>query len=105
MKRTGGALALLKQHGIWGLGLGDGCRCTNFTVLGVSVDISCHKSEHCVRVIGWSHGSIAGDRRDASELESVAREVLVQLGEDVAYGYRVRFCEYRHDHAGGHWEF
>lgn len=38
------ALALIKQHGIYGLAGSDGCLCANFNVMGVEVDIACRKS-------------------------------------------------------------
>jgi hypothetical protein len=94
------AIALIKQHGLYGLGGSDGCRCVHFHIQGVSIDVSCHKSEHCIRV--WSNYIY----REASELERIAREVLFDLsqtGADVD-SYRLRFCKYSDDHVGGHWE-
>lgn len=95
---AGKAVELIRQLGIFGLGECDGCACCHFEVQGVSVSISCHKSEHCVRV--YSHHM----DRDPMALESVAAEVLLQLNSFTsAKEYRVRFCEYSDDHVGGHY--
>lgn len=82
---------LIRAHGLFGLCEGDGCYCCAFEVHGIHVNISCRKSDHCIRV------SSRHMYRDSAGIESVAREVLLQLGK-MAEGYRLRFCERQDDH-------
>lgn len=92
-----GVLWLIRKFGISGMGGSDGCYCYHFQNRGISVDVSCHKSEHCVRV----HSGYM--EFDVSELFEIANEVLSQL----PFGgsrYRVRFCDYGMDHVNGRWE-
>lgn len=91
-----GVVDLLQRFGVWGLGGCDGCECAHFKILGISVDVSCHKSEHCVRV----HSGYLGFNQ--SELAQIAREVLAQLTHPESYS--LRFCEYSYDHKNGRWE-
>lgn len=101
------AIALLRQHGLDGLGGHDGCDCCYFNIQGVEINISCHKSGHSIRVY-------ANDRI-AEELEAIAKEVQAQMladyhkwenaePEERVHKFRVRFCEYTDDHTGGRWE-
>lgn len=97
--RADKAIILMQSSGIFGLGEDDGCLCCNFNVMGVSVDISCYKSEHCVRVHCGHLDRVPKD------VERVAAEVLRQLGEYAdASSFRLRFCDYRDDHQNGHRE-
>ena len=102
------ALALILQHGIYGLGGSDGCRCTHFFVQGIWVDVSCHKSEHSVRVYSDYL------ERDPLALEPIAREVLRQIARsveswgtpeeeaiEIASRYRIRFCDFSTDNVNG----
>lgn len=89
------ALALIRRFGIFGLGGSDGCYCCHFSIHGISIDVSCHKSEHCVRV----HSGYLGFKD--SNLFSIADEVLSQLPNG-GERYRVRFCAYSFDHVNGH---
>ena len=86
-----GCLELISRYGPYQLGGGDGCSCSHFEVCGFHIDVSCPKSEHCVRV--YSHH---GYRQPDDEIE-IASLVVKQLG-DSGKNYRVRYCEYRHDH-------
>src|ERR1039458_10278142 len=89
------AIQLIQQHGIFGLGGYDGCLCTNFEIQGIYVSVSCHKSEHCVRV--WSNYMF----RNPLPLESVMKEVLASLEKTRDYpvdDYRIRFYDYKNDH-------
>lgn len=90
-------LALIRRFGIFGLGGSDGCYCCNFSIHGISIDVSCHKSEHCVRI----HTGCLGFSDSA--LFMIADEVLSQL-PDGGERYRVRFCDYSCDHVNGHWD-
>lgn len=98
------AIGLIKREGLWGLGLSDGCNCCHFEVQAIQVDISCHKSEHCIRVSSKYLYSAP------EELEQVMRQVLLSFAESCSISmyylskYRLRFCEYRPDHVGGHWK-
>lgn len=85
------ALELIRSIGIYGLCESDGCPCCYFEIHGVHVNVSCHKSEHRIRV--YSHHIFA----DPFELEPIAIEVAVQVGRE---GYSVRFCDYGKDHKG-----
>ena len=94
--------ALIEQHGIYGLCESDGCACCHFTIHNISVDVSCRKSEHCIRVYSNSLDS------EAHGLERVMRAVLRSLAEylgdaNALLRYRMRFCEYGKDHVDGHW--
>lgn len=89
-----GCLELISRYGFYQLGGGAGCRCSHFAVCGFHVNVSCHKSEHCVRV--YSHHLF---RQPEDEVE-IASLVIRQLG-DSGENYRVRYCEYRHDHENG----
>lgn len=90
------AIDLIRREGLFGLGEGDGCLCCHFEVQGVSVDISCHKSEHCVRVHSCHM------YRSARDLERVALVVMQEFAKytDVSE-YRLRFTEYANDHQNG----
>lgn len=90
------ALYLIRRFSIWGLGGSDGCDCCHFSIHGLQIDVSCRKSEHCVRV-----SSNCLDK-SPKEMIAIASEVLSQI--DYPDAYRVRFCDYSHDHVGGHWE-
>lgn len=92
-----GVIAFIDRFSIWELGGSDGCPCCHFELLGFKVGVSCHKSEHCVRVYSDYMGS---DWRDA---ERVAQAVLRWL-PDGGVRYRVRYCDYAHDHVNGRWE-
>ena len=92
-----GCLELISRYGFYQLGGGDGCDCSNFQVCGFEISISCHKSEHCVRV--YSHHLF---RQPDDEIE-IASLVIKQLGDSGKY-YNIRFCDYRHDHVNGRWE-
>jgi hypothetical protein len=91
-----GVVALLRRYGLHGLGGCDGCRCAHFSLLGISVDVSCHKSDHCVRV----HSGYMGFNQ--ADLVPIVREALRQLPDGGA-GYSVRFCDYSSDHVNGRW--
>lgn len=74
------ALKLIRQHGIYGLGGHEGCPCTEFSIQGVNVSVSCHKSESLIRV--WSkHISYLKDsyEPDAARLNPIAEEVRSQV--------------------------
>lgn len=90
------AVALITEHGLFGLCESDGCLCCNFSIHNVHVSVSCRKSEKCVRV--WSDSM----DYDAAMLEKVIRAVLADLARyDSTYlcnAYRLRFCEYAFDH-------
>jgi hypothetical protein len=90
-------LWFIQKYGIFGLGGNDGCACCHFSLCGIDVDVSCRKSEHCVRV----HCGYLGYK--VSNLFAIANEVLAQL-RDGGIGYRVRFCGYSADHVNGRWE-
>jgi hypothetical protein len=84
---------LLERFGVFGLGGCDGCECAHFQILGIHVDVSCRKSEHCVRV----HSDYM--YFDHTRLIPLAREVLSQLCDPSQYS--VRFCNYSSDHKNG----
>lgn len=92
-------LSLIEQVGINGLCVGDGCRCRFFEVHRIHVDISCHKSGHCVRV----HSETA----DPQELPSIADAVfqwMESTGTDKPRErYRLRFCAYDCDNVNVSW--
>lgn len=105
------ALDLIKQVGIYGLCYSDGCPCTNFEVHGVSVDVSCHKSDHCIRVY-----SCSADFQDAEYkvrtclFQPIADEVRRQVNayycndqECTEYGdgYAVKFLSWDDEHKKG----
>lgn len=92
-------LELIKRHGIYVLGGYDGCPCTSFSIGAYEVDVSCHKSKKCVRVVC----SYSGQRNRAG-LEAIANAVLAELAEEGRSGYQVRFCDISQDHANGRWE-
>lgn len=92
-----GCMELIARYGFEQLGGGDACRCSHFMICGFHIDVSCHKSEHCVRVFS-DHMY-----RQAEDEIQIAALVLQQLG-DSAKGYRVRYCEWGYDHVNGHWE-
>jgi hypothetical protein len=90
------ALKLIKELGIYGLAESDGCPCCHFNIHGIFIDVSCHKSEHTIRV--YSHYMF----HNPFDLEPIAEEVHRQVG--ISNPYKIRFCEYSCDHVGGHWE-
>lgn len=98
------ALATIRKVKVENLVDWDGCYCFSFDVCGVNVNLSCHKSEHCLRVYPSSSWY------DVEGLELIAKEVLRQFssmtngGGEYAYGYRLRFCSYSHDHVNGRYE-
>lgn len=94
MPDPAGVLWFIQKYGIFGLGGADGCYCCSFALRGIEVSVSCHKSEHCVRVVCHC--------LRPKDLFAIAREVLSQL-PDGGISYRVRFCEYAADHVDGHW--
>jgi hypothetical protein len=98
---TDKAIALIRQHGIFGLGVGDGCWCCYFQVQGIEVGISCHKSEHCIRV----HANCLDEGPAGLEavLYAIVEDSKARYDKDFS-DYRVRFCDYDCDHVGGHWE-
>ena len=89
-----GIVFLIRRYGLYNLGGADGCACVNFSLSGFEVDVSCHKSEHTVRIIGSSSSP--------EEVETVAAAVLADLR--FAEDYAVRFCEWGSDHHNGRWE-
>jgi len=91
-----GVVAFIKRFSIWGLGGSDGCDCCYFELLGYHVHLSCRKSEHCIRVFSTYLG------HSYHQAFPIALAVLEQL--DNPNGYRVRFCDYGHDHKNGHWQ-
>lgn len=100
-----GAVSLIREVGIYGLGGNDGCPCTSFEVRNVHVDVSCHKSEKTVRV--WSHHMDYTDesyRRCNAALKPIADEVLRQVdayydaGGEYAADFAVRYCSWDEDH-------
>lgn len=95
------ALALIKQHGVFGLGGDDGCLCTSFAVQGVNVEISCRKSSGSprgarlatlVRVTCSWMGTMPED------LAPIAREVAEQVYKYESIATFVRYCDYQNDH-------
>lgn len=86
------AIALIMQHGLFGLCESDGCPCCNFSVHNVEVGVSCRKSEKCVRVESHSMDY------DPPALEKVMRAVLQELQKEDSTEYRIRFCDYQSDH-------
>lgn len=92
-------LELIKRHGIYVLGGYDGCPCTSFAIGGYEIDVSCHKSRRCVRIVCCYAG-----QRNPAALEAIANAVLAELAEEGHRGYAVRFCDYSQDHANGRWE-
>lgn len=83
-------LELIRRYSIWGLCHSDGCECCYFAIHAYQIDVSCRKSEHCVRVSSHYLG------HDASDGIDIAIEVLSQLS--APWRYAVRFCEYSYDH-------
>ena len=90
-------IELISRYGFHQLGTDEGCRCSNFCVCGFEISVSCHKSEHCVRV--YSHHLC----RQAEDEVEIAALIIRQLG-DSGSRYRIRYCDYTHDHVGRHWE-
>lgn len=82
-------IALIEQHGLFGLGGSDGCECVNFSLHGFDVSVSCHKSEHTIRV------SCHVMDFDPQDLIRIATDVQSRLTS----GYRVRYCSYEDDHS------
>lgn len=84
-------VALLEREGVWHLGGYEGCLCTDLTVLGFKISVSCRKSsvtatgETLVTVI-CDHGF--GDKIDVGPVErEVARQVKeAEPGTTVRFG-------------------
>lgn len=68
------AVGLIKQHGVFVLGTGDGCACTDFAVCGFTVNVSCHKS----------HGVIEVSARHVDITQNAVREVAKAVARDLA---------------------
>lgn len=99
-----GAIELVREIGIYGLGGNDGCPCTDFAVRNISVHVSCHKSEQTVRI--YSHHADFDDgsyRTDTALFEPLAEEVLRQVdayygaGGEYAAGFKVLYRSWEDD--------
>jgi len=96
------ATKLVKDIGIYGLCGTDGCLCMNCVVQGISIDISCRKSDAGMRQIDPDFFGIKlrvhTGSMDASgeSLKEVAEEVVRQL-RDQGYAFLIRYCDYEHD--------
>lgn len=94
MRHATATVGLIRKHGLYGLSGDEGCECYSFQVQGIFVDVSCHRSEHSIRV--YSHHLCS----DPLGLEMVAKEVISQLNKaesTMDTSYRLRFCEYSMD--------
>lgn len=86
------ALSILKHNGLYGLYAPDGCLCAHVSFHGVTIDVSCHKSAHTLRVFGQQIDP------DPKGLEEVAKLVLEQMdtiqgSKGYSAGYTVLFRE------------
>jgi hypothetical protein len=96
---------LIREVGIYRLSGYDGCPCANFEVQSVSVDVSCHKSDHSVRVHSH-HMDYCDDkyRLDTSLFQPIVEEVLRQVdahydaGGEYAKGFAVKFQTWEQEH-------
>lgn len=68
-------VALIEQHGVYGLGGMDGCACTDFQVHNVSVSVQCHRPS------GGPSVTVRGKHFDVTpqEVRDVAAAVLRSL--------------------------
>lgn len=71
------AIALIREHGLGGLGGYDGCPCTEFEVHSVRVQISCHKSGSGPRIY-VSSGSMDYDLASLGEVAVVVADKFEQ---------------------------
>ena len=76
-----GVVDLIREVGIYRLGLPDGCPCTDFEVQNVGVSVSCHKSgNHGVRIWTKHMDYCRSDYSICTEaLRPIADEVLRQV--------------------------
>jgi hypothetical protein len=93
-----GCLEIISRYGFDQLGGSDGCRCSHFSICGFQIDVSCHKSEHCVRVYS---NDLCTHPEDEIEIAALIVKQFADSGEG---GYLIRYCDYGHDHKNGHWE-
>lgn len=96
------ATELIKEIGIYRLCGTDGCLCMSCHVQGISVDISCRKSDAAIETprpgffgvkLRVHSGSMDANGPD---LKEVAEEVCRQLADE-GYAIAVRYCEYKYD--------
>lgn len=98
------ALKLLKEVGVYRLCGTDGCLCMSCKVQGVTIDVTCRKSNG----YGWVRKVMPEFRgtlvrvysrhldKCGDDLAAIAKEIAAQISEDTSSA-TARFCDHRHD--------
>jgi hypothetical protein len=86
----------IEKYGLYRIGGSDGCNCVHLKLCAFEIDVSCHKSEHTIRVYSDDLG------RNPKDLEILMGVVVSQ--DEAFQDYAKRYCGYQYDHLNGRWE-